>query len=80
MPIEPEEIPEILRFLTEENRRMGEKLAPLKEGRCPKCLALLVDRPPPGAPGRECPDCGWGKHQPTPEGPEGCGLCGGLGE
>jgi hypothetical protein len=71
----PEEIQQAIRFLEGENQRLLDRLAPLKEGKCPRCLTPLA----PGAPanGRgECPACGWGKPQLAPDPPEGrCGLC-----
>jgi hypothetical protein len=82
MPLDPSEIPDVLRSLTEQNRRMADKLAPLREGKCPKCLTpLVVGEPADGwGRGQVCPACGWGRRQPPPASDPlggGCGLCNG---
>jgi hypothetical protein len=81
MPIDPSELPEAIRQLTEQNRKLAGTLAPLREGKCPKCLTPLVEGRGPGSRDypKVCPACGWGRHDDAePTGGGECGTCGRL--
>ena len=78
MPVDPSELPEMLRAIEGANRGLLEKLAPLRQGKCPKCLTTLVDGRGPGSRvyPKACPACGWGREDPPVDGGGECGLCG----